>query len=124
VLTAVVTALTGALLGVSSGSPVFLTAVCAATAPAWAAASLRGALRPEIDWSGPVISTPMGAVPSGVGLSFVEGIDAGVLGSLPLAAALLLGLDSPVLVAVQLGWATAVGAGALALVARRRNRPD
>jgi hypothetical protein len=124
VLTTVVTGLTGVLLGVGSGSPFFWTALCAATAPAWAAASLRGALRPEIDWSGPVVSTPMGVVPAGIGFSFVRGVDVGVLGSLPLAAALFLGVTGTTLVLVQLLWATAFGAGALALVARRRTRAD
>jgi hypothetical protein len=121
-LAGLVTASTGALLGIGSGAPVFWTAMCAATAPAWAAAAIRGALRPEVDWSGPVVSTPMGVLPAGVGAGFVQGADVGVLGSLPFAAALLLDATGPVLVAVQLLWAAALGAGALALVARRRNR--
>jgi hypothetical protein len=124
VLTTAVTAVTGALLGAAGGRPVFWTALCAATAPAWAAAALRGAFRPELDWSGPVVSTPMGAVPAGVGAGFVQGTDVGVLGSLPLAAALLLDSTDPLLVAVQLGWAAALCAGALALVARRQGRAD
>jgi hypothetical protein len=117
-----VTTLTGLLLGVHSGAPGFWTAICAATSPAWAAAAIRGALRPEVDWSGPVVSTPMGVVPAGVGAGFVHGVDVGVVGSLPFAAALLLDVTGPGLVAVQLAWAAALGAGALALVARRRNR--
>jgi hypothetical protein len=121
-LLAAVTTLTGVLLGVRSGAPVFWTTLCAATAPAWAAAAIRGALRPEVDWSGPVVSTPMGAVPAGVGAGFLSGVDVGVLGSLPFAAALLLDVAGPGVVAVQLGWAVALGAGALALVARRRDR--
>ena len=121
-LVVLVTALTGALLGVGSDAPAFWPAVCAATSPAWAAAALRGALRPEVDWSGPVVSTPMGVVPAGVGAGFVQGVDVGVLGSLPFAAAVLLGATEPVLVAVQLVWAAALGAGALALLAVRRNR--
>jgi hypothetical protein len=96
--------------------------MCAATAPAWAAAALRGAFRPELDWAGPVVSTPMGVVPAGVGAGLVEGVDVGVAGSLPLAAALLLGATGPGMVALQLGWAVALGAAAVAGVARRRAR--
>ncbi|SDD47089.1 hypothetical protein SAMN05660690_4293 [Geodermatophilus telluris] len=118
-----VTTLTGLLLGVGSGAPALWTALCAATAPAWAAAALRGAFRPEVDWSGPVVSTPMGALPTGVGATLVQGLDAGLVGSLPLAAALVSGGPTPLLVAVQLGWSVLLGAGVLTLVARRRGGP-
>jgi hypothetical protein len=64
----------------------------------------------------------MGVLPAGVGAGFVQGVDVGVVGSLPFAAAVLLDATGPVLVAVQLLWAVALGGGALALVARRRNR--
>jgi hypothetical protein len=124
VLLLLVTTLTGAMIGVSADAPLFWTAICAATAPAWVAAALRGALRPEIDWSGPVVSTPMGVLPAGVAGGLVHGVDVGVVGSLPFAAALLLDLTSPTLVAVELLWSLALGAGALALVVRRRNRRD
>jgi hypothetical protein len=122
VLSTLVTAGTGALIGVGSGRPVFWAGICAATAPAWAAASLRGAFRPDIDWSGPVVSTPMGAIPPGAGLTFVQGIDVGIVGSLPLAAALLLGSPGPGLIGVQLVWSAVLYAGALALVVRNRER--
>jgi hypothetical protein len=120
----VVTTLTGLLIGAASGAPALWTGLCAATAPAWAAASLRGAFRPEIDWSGPVVSTPMGVVPAGAGATFVQGIDVGIVGSLPLAAALVSGGPTPFLVAVQLLWSVLLCAGALTLVVRRRSRPD
>jgi hypothetical protein len=122
VLVIVVTTLTGVLIGVGSDTPAFWVGMCAATAPAWAAAALRGAFRPDIDWSGPVVSTPMGAVPPGAGLTFVQGVDVGIVGSLPLAAALLLDSPGTVLIAVQLGWSAALCAGALALVVRNRSR--
>ncbi len=59
-------------------------------APAWAAASLRGATRPDPDGSGPVVSTPMGVLPAGVGATLLQGVDVGVAGSLPLLAAAVL----------------------------------
>src|SRR4028118_1805778 len=60
------------------------------------------ASRAEIDWSGPVVATPMGVVPAGAGSTSVQGIDVGIVGSLPLAAALLTGGPTPLLPAVQL----------------------
>ncbi|MGY1592743.1 DUF6297 family protein [Geodermatophilus sp. SYSU D00708] len=122
VLLIVVTTLTGLLIGVASGAPALWTGVCAATAPAWAAAALRGAFRAEIDWSGPVVSTPMGVVPAGVGATLVQGIDVGIVGSLPVAVALVTGGPTPLLVAVQLLWSVLLCAGALAAVAHRRSR--
>nr|WP_239521341.1 DUF6297 family protein [Blastococcus saxobsidens] len=120
VLVTTVTALTGLLVGLAGDTPLLWTGLCAATAPAWAAASLRGAFRPEMDWAGPVVSTPMGVLPVGAGAGFVQGVDVGVLGSLPVAAALVTGGPTPVLLAVQLLWSVLLGAGALALVVRRR----
>ncbi|SFO73280.1 hypothetical protein SAMN05660464_0824 [Geodermatophilus dictyosporus] len=120
---AVVTTLTGLLIGVAGGTPALWTGLCAATAPAWAAAALRGAFRPEVDWSGPVVSTPMGALPTGVGATLVQGVDVGLVGSLPLAAALVSGGPTPLWLAVQLGWSVLLCAGALALVARRPSGP-
>jgi hypothetical protein len=62
----------------------------------------------------------MGALPAGVGATLVQGVDVGLLGSLPVVAALLLGGTPPgALVAVQWMWAGALAAAALAAVARR-----
>lgn len=122
-LLSAVTALTGLLIGVASDTPALWTGLCAATAPAWAAASLRGAFRAEMDWSGPVVATPMGVIPAGAGTSLVQGVDVGIVGSLPLAAALVTGGPTPLLVAGQLLWSLLLGAGALALVVHRRSRP-
>ncbi|WP_138735053.1 hypothetical protein [Modestobacter excelsi] len=69
--------------------------------------------RPDLDWSGPVLSSPMGAVPVGVSATLVRGPDVGVLGTAPVALALLLGTVPPVLVAVQLGWAVVLAAFAV-----------
>ncbi len=111
----------GLLVGLGSGSPAGWAALGLATAPVWAAAAVRGAHRPELDWAGPVVSTPMGAVPTGVAGTLLEGVDVAVLGTLPLAVVLLVGgPPGPGAVLAQLGWALAVGAGGLALTARRR----
>ena len=124
---------TQALLGsaaVDLGTPGVLRATLAAApyptllgpavAPAWAAAALRGACRPDPDWSGPAVSTPMGVLPAGVGATLVQGVDVGVVGSLPLLAALLLGGPTPLLVAVQLAWSLLLAGAVLAQLGRRR----
>ncbi len=81
----------------------------AATAPAWAGAAVRGGYRPELDWSGPVLSSPMGAVPTSVAVTLVRGLDLGVLGSVPLVIGLLLGAVPPLLLGVALGWSVLLG---------------
>lgn len=108
-----VTTLSGSLLAVGPGGTALWAAMCAATAPAWAAAALRGAYRPDLDWAGPVVSTPMGVVPVGAGGGLVRGIDVGIAGSLPLAAACLAGGPSPAVVLVQLCWSVALAAPAV-----------
>ena len=92
-----------------------------AAAPAWAAASLHGATRPDPDRSGPVVSTPMGVLPAGVGATLVQGVDVGVVGSLPLLAALVTGGPTLLLVAVQAAWALLLAAGVLVRLGRRRS---
>jgi hypothetical protein len=79
-------------------------ALGAATAPAWAGAVVRGGYRPELDWSGPVLSSPMGAVPTSVTVTLVRGLDLGILGTVPLIIGLLLGDVPDLLLAVALGW--------------------
>ncbi|SDN76622.1 DUF6297 family protein [Geodermatophilus sp. DSM 45219] len=119
-VTAVVCTATGLLLGVGTGAPGTWTLLALAVAPVWAAAALRGAYRPDPDWSGPVVSTPMGALPAGVGATLVQGVDVGVAGSLPLLAALLLGGPTPALVAVQAVWSLLLAAAVLAHLGGRR----
>ncbi len=106
----VVCGVSALLVGQGAGSPLGWLALGAATAPAWAGAAVRGGYRPELDWSGPVVSTPFGVLPTGVGATLVRGPDLGVLGTAPLAIGLLLGEAPPVLVAVQLAWASALAA--------------
>jgi hypothetical protein len=111
----------GLLIGQGSGDAAAWTALALGTVPVWTAAALRGAYRPELDWSGPVVSTPMGALPAGIGATLVQGVDVGLVGSLPVIAAILLGgSPSPVLVGVQWAWAGTLAAAALSAIARRR----
>lgn len=72
-----------------------------ASAPVWAAAAVRAAYRPAPDWGGPLVSTPFGALPGGVGAVLARGPDVVVLGLLPVWIALLLRHTGPTLVAVQ-----------------------
>jgi hypothetical protein len=115
---AVVCGLSALLVGQGTGVPLGWLALGAAAAPAWAGAAVRAGYRPDLDWSGPVLSSPMGAVPVGVSTTLVRGPDVGVLGTAPVALALLLGTVPPVLVAVQLGWSVALAAFAV-LTAQR-----
>jgi Family of unknown function (DUF6297) len=121
VATVLVCALSGLLLGVGTGLVGTWVLLGLAAAPAWAAASLRGATRPDPDWSGPVVSTPMGVLPAGVGATLVQGVDVGVAGSLPLLAALVTGGPTPLLVAVQAAWALLLAAAVLVQLGRRRS---
>lgn len=98
------------LVGQGTGTPLAWLALGVAAAPAWTGAAVRGGYRPELDWSGPVVSSPVGVVPSGVGATLVRGPDLGVLGTAPLAIALLLGEAPPVLIAVQLAVGLALAA--------------
>jgi hypothetical protein len=110
VVLVIVCGLSALLVGQGTGAPLAWLALGVAAAPAWAGAAVRGGYRPELDWSGPVVSSPMGAVPTGVGATLVRGPDLGLLGTAPVALALLLGAPTPLLVAGQLVWALAVAA--------------
>ncbi|MCW2703334.1 MAG: hypothetical protein JWQ37_1329 [Blastococcus sp.] len=112
----------GLLVGLGSSSPLAWAALALAAVPAWTAAALRGAYRPDLDWSGPVVATPMGVLPAGIGATLVQGIDVGVVGTLPIVAVVLIGADpSPVVVGVQFAWASCLAAGALVRLARPRS---
>ncbi|GIG37417.1 DUF6297 family protein [Cellulomonas pakistanensis] len=83
------------------------------SAPVWAAASLRAAYRPSPNWEGPLVATPMGALPGGVAAVLARGPDVAVLGMVPVVLSVALGTVLPVVVAVQAGVsaiALAVGA--------------
>lgn len=122
VVLAVVCALTGLLLGLGTGAVGEWVLIALAGAPSWAAAALRGAYRPDLDWSGELLATPFGPVPVGVIATMLQGIDVGVVGSLPLLLAFLHGGPTPALVAGQLGWSLALSAIALSALARRLGR--
>jgi hypothetical protein len=124
-LLALVCGISGMLVGVGSGAAVAWAALALAAVPSWTAAALRGAYRPELDWGGPVMSTPMGVVPVGVGATLLNGLDVGVLGALPVGGVLLSGgPPSAVAIAVQLGWSTVLAGGAFALALRRKVSSD
>ncbi|WP_235929640.1 DUF6297 family protein [Cellulomonas citrea] len=72
-----------------------------ASTPAWAAAAVRAAYRPAPDWQKPLVSTPMGALPTGVASVLARGPDVVVLGMLPLWIAIVLRSVSPTLVMAQ-----------------------
>jgi hypothetical protein len=111
----------GLLIGAGTDSPLSWAALALATVPAWTAAALRGAYRPELNWSGPVVSSPMGVLPVGVGATLVQGIDVGLAGSAPLAVALVLGgPPSPTLIGIALGWACCLAAAAFVHLTRRK----
>jgi hypothetical protein len=123
VLLAVVCGASGLLVGIGSPHPVAWAALALGAAPAWTAAALRGAYRPDLDWSGPVVSTPTGVLPAGVVATLLQGVDVGVAGTLPIVVVVLVGAaPSPALIAVQFTWAFCVAAASLAYLARRRSR--
>lgn len=71
------------------------------SAPVWAGASVRSAYRPSPDWSGPLVSTPAGALPVGVGGVLARGPDAVILGLVPVLIAIVLGFVTPPVLLAQ-----------------------
>lgn len=59
--------------------------------PVWAGAAVRAAYRPAPNWGGPLVSTPMGALPAGVTMVLARGPDVVVLGLVPVLIAVALG---------------------------------
>ena len=108
VVLALVCGASALLVGQGAGSPPAWLALGVVSAPGWAGAAVRAGYRPDLDWSGPVLSSPMGAVPVGVSGTLVRGLDVGVLGTAPVALALLLGEVPWALVGVQLVWSLAL----------------
>lgn len=84
-----------------------------ASAPVWAGAALRAAYRPAPNWEGPLVSTPMGALPGGVAGVLARGPDVVILGLIPVIIAVVLQSVPSVLLVVQVALsliALAVGA--------------
>lgn len=73
----------------------------ALAAPVWAAAAVRAAFRPAPNWGGPLVSSPMGALPGGVAGVVARGPDVAFLGHVPVVVALVTGATPPVLLVVQ-----------------------
>ncbi|WP_421734327.1 DUF6297 family protein [Cellulomonas sp.] len=61
-----------------------------ASTPVWAAAAVRASYRPAPNWGGALVSTPMGALPTGVATVLARGPDLVVLCLLPVWIAVLL----------------------------------
>ncbi|WP_447925206.1 DUF6297 family protein [Georgenia muralis] len=88
-------------------------------APVWSAAAVRAAYRPLPDFSGPLVHTPFGVVPPGLGAAFLMGPDVVAVGTLPLLAAVVGGSVTPGLLGAQGVLAVA----ALVLAGRQRPAP-
>lgn len=73
----------------------------AAATPVWAAAAVRAAFRPAPNWGGPLVSSPMGALPGGVAGVVARGPDVAFLGHVPVVVALVTGATPPLLLGVQ-----------------------
>ena len=71
------------------------------TTPVWAGGALRTAYRPAPDWGGNLVSTPMGALPTGVAAVLARGPDVVVLGLVPAIIALVIGSVPPALLVAQ-----------------------
>jgi hypothetical protein len=69
--------------------------------PVWAAAAVRSSYRPTPDWGGPLVSTPMGALPTGVGAVLARGPDLVILGLLPVWIAVLVRQVNPMMIGIQ-----------------------
>jgi len=101
----------GLLHGEASGTAWWAWALLGAFAgPGWAAAALRGALRPDPDLSRPAMSTAMGSLPPGAIAAVSTGPDLAVLVTVPVLLAVLSRGAFPLLLQGQV-LASAVAAG-------------
>jgi hypothetical protein len=85
----------------ASDVPAWL-ALGVASTPVWAAAAVRASYRPAPDWGGALVSTPMGALPTGVATVLARGPDLVVLCLLPVWIAVLLRTVNPILLYAQI----------------------
>jgi hypothetical protein len=90
-----------AALGRWAGATGDWLALGVAATPVWAASAVRAAYRPAPDWNKPLVSTPMGALPTGVLGVIARGPDLVVLCLLPTWIAILLRSAGPALLVVQ-----------------------
>lgn len=75
----------------------------AVSAPVWGAAAVRAAYRPSPNWEGPLVATPMGALPGGVAAVLSRGPDVALIGMVPVIISVVLGTVLPTLLLVQAG---------------------
>lgn len=101
-------------IGLMHGDVAMWAAIGLASGPAWAAGAIRAAYRTAPDWGGPLVSTPMGAVPPGAGVAFAQGPDVALLAAAPALIALVTWAPSLTLLGVQ----AAASLGALVVVSR------
>ena len=83
-----------------------------------AAAAVRSAYRPPPSWSPTMVMSPMGGAPPTGGL--FKGLDVALLGTIPTAVTLYVGVAAPTLVVAQWAVAAVVVAGLVAMSGRRR----
>jgi hypothetical protein len=76
-------------------------ALLAVVAVGMGAAAVRGAYRKPPNWSGPLLATPGGALPTGAMSMIAQGPDVAVLGAIPLGISLLVGTPTPTLIVLQ-----------------------
>src|SRR5690606_21235042 len=91
-------------------------------APVWAGGAVRSAYRPQADFSGPLIVTPMGVFPPGMATIANTGPDVVLLGAIPLLVAVLVGAVTPVLLGLQVAL-TALAVVLAVRPARRKEHP-
>ncbi|WP_020016813.1 DUF6297 family protein [Promicromonospora sukumoe] len=82
--------------------------VAAPAAVVLGAAAIRAAYRGPVQWDVPMIATPAGAFPTGLVLHRIKGPDLALLGTIPLAWAVVTGVTPALVVAQLLAAATAV----------------
>ena len=100
-LTALVALVVGTVpLVLTTREPLWF-ALVAVVAVGMGAAAIRSAYRKPPNWSGPLMATPAGALPTGAASMVAQGPDAAVLGAIPLGICLLVGTPTPALIAFQ-----------------------
>lgn len=87
-------------LVLSTGDPLWV-ALIAVVAVGMGAAAVRSAYRKPPNWSGPLMATPAGALPTGAMSMVSQGPDVAVLGAIPLGICLLVGTPTPTLIVFQ-----------------------
>ncbi|MET4223293.1 DUF6297 family protein [Oerskovia enterophila] len=100
-LTALVALVVGTVpLVLTTREPLWF-ALVAVVAVGMGAAAIRSAYRKPPNWSGPLMATPAGALPTGAASMVAQGPDAAVLGAIPLGICLLVGAPTPALIVFQ-----------------------